>query len=94
MTSQNELPAWSISLLRIGAVLVAVTLAFAALHGSVSAIDYRLTVVEDDDARDDEKLAKISEIQVRVLSMLERIEEKIDDLDEDMEQHTNKPSGH
>ena len=87
MTDQNQLPAWFPMALRIGAVVVAVTLAFAALQGNVNAIDHRVNTLEEDDTKDDEEIKKIREIQIQIVTILERVEQKIDDIDTDLNEH-------
>ena len=73
--------------LRIGAVVVAIALSWAALDARVEAIDTKVDHVEQSYTEHEEKLELIREIQIRVVVTLEQIRRDIAEIKTNLKEH-------
>ena len=86
MNGQNtQLPAWLGLGMRVTLVVVAlIGFGFTGMS-KVDAIDSRVNELEIDDEKDDKQLQLIRETQIKVVTILERLEDKMEELHEDVE---------
>jgi len=87
VTGQNQLPTWFGLALRVGGVVVAVVLGFAALQGSVNALDTRVDTIEQSTEKHEEQLHLIRETQIRVVVTLEQIRKDIAEIKVNLKEH-------